>query len=359
MQSTCNAQLVDTGSPAGVIPRISDARTAENSKKCTSMEDEPHQIIQGPFTGAFQGCTWNCRSMWSKRKSCTFSYALKLAETHDFCIFTETQETNTRRQLTLDSMPRDYVFFSSGISARKGGVGIIIKRDFLNNFIVHKWIVASCGRVACLTLDGPYGSLNIIAVYLDPASVQEQLGGIKCIQNQLKIYAHNIIAGDWNFADQLADRIAKNTASTTVKQDPRPAAAWQKLATEFNIREFEQPSYTCENSHGWSRIDRIYTDMHKADLMNSISHCRTIEHPRQLSDHCPVSFGFRKPQLAQRGYVPAWVAADPNFENAVTKVLSDLRKQFNDENPESGLKPVEELGLLKFAIRRAANGIRT
>jgi hypothetical protein len=72
-----------------------------------------------------------------------------------------------------------------------------------------------------------------------------------------------------------------------------------------------------------------------------------------------VSFGFRKPQFAQRGYVPAWVAAGPNSENAVTEVLADLRKQFNDENPESGLKPVEELGLLKIAMRRAANGIRT
>ena len=61
---------------------------------------------------------------------------MKFAKMHDFTIFTETRETKTQRQYTLilDSLSRDYVYFSSGISARKGGVSIIVKRSFLNNF---------------------------------------------------------------------------------------------------------------------------------------------------------------------------------------------------------------------------------
>ena len=190
--------LADGVSPAGGIPLIQDARPTVNLSNSMPTSSSTYQIIRGPFTGCFQGCTWNCRSMWSKRQSSTFSFALTLADAHDFCIYTETRETKTRRLMTLDAMPENLEFFSSGIGARKGGIGIMIKKAFLNQLTAHKWSVASCGRVASLTLDGPCGTLNIIVTYFDPASVEGQLSGINCVQTLLITEAHDVIAGDWN-----------------------------------------------------------------------------------------------------------------------------------------------------------------
>ena len=317
------------------------------------------QVIKGPYTAAVNGCVWNCRSMWSKRTSNTFNFVLKLAQMHDFCIFTETRETKTRRQYTLDSLSNEFVYFSSGISARKGGVAIIVKRSFLEGFQTHKWVVASCGRVAKLELDGKNGKLNIVAVYLDPASVQAQVQDICRIKSLLDSSAHNLVAGDWNFVEHSTDRIAKSTANVATSYEKRPAVEWQKVAQESGLQEFEQANYTCENSHGWSRIDRIYTDMHKADLINSLSYCTTLEHPRNLSDHNPVSFGYKKRAKKSGSYVPAWVASHTNFEAEVEMAMERLTHRFAQENQDAHLTPAEGLVLLKLAIREAATNIRS
>ena len=56
-------------------------------------------------------------------------------------------------------------------------------------------------RVERLTLDGPYGRLNLIAVHLDPASAQGQLDGIACIRNLLDTNPHNVVAGERDFVE--------------------------------------------------------------------------------------------------------------------------------------------------------------
>ena len=128
----------------------------------------PADIWESPFTGLFRGCTWNCRSLWSKRSRRTYEFVMKLAEAHDYVVLTETRETEARRQYTLDALPKDFIYFTSGIGARKGGISIIMKRSFLDQFSVCPWEVAEAGRVASLTLKGRSGTLNIIPVYLDP-----------------------------------------------------------------------------------------------------------------------------------------------------------------------------------------------
>ena len=349
------------GSPAGGIPRIRDASTKENSADCmpnNAHKDNTMHALKGPYTAASNGCTWNCRSMWSKRRSNTFNFAIKLAKMHDFCISTETRETKTRRQYTLDSLSNEFLYFGSGISARRGGVAIIVKRSFLENFHSHEWVVASRGRVASLCLDGKNGKLNIVAVYLDPASVQEQVQGISCIKSLLDSSAHNLVAGDWNFVERCTDRIAKSTANIATSYEQRPAVEWQKIVRESGLQEFEQADYTCENSHGWSKIDRIYTDMHKADLINSLSYCSTLEHPRNLSDHSPVAFGYKKRTKKPGSYIPAWVAAHTNFEAEVEMAMERLKRRFTQENHDTDLSPADGLILLKLAIREAAKNIR-
>ena len=282
---------------------------------------------------------------------------MKLAELHDLCILTETRETNARRQYTLDNLPAEYSYFSSGISARKGGIAVLVKRSFLDNFLSHSWEITSTGRVGCLHLTGKHGTLNIIAVYLDPASVHQQMRDIKSIRNLLDADAHNIVCGDWNFVEHPADRVCKNSASPAATQDRRVTDEWNRLAQESNLQEFLQPEFTCETSHGWSRIDRIYTNMHKADLLNSRSHCRTLEHPRNLSDHSPVSFGYQKIHKRQGSNIPSWIATHPDFEEEVNRTMETLTERFEMENSD---KPsaTEALALLKMSIRKAAGSIR-
>ena len=73
--------------------------------------DNNDTISAGPFTGAFRGCIWNCRSLWSKINGNTIREALKLAEIHDFLVLLETRETETRRKYIEAVLPADYCFF--------------------------------------------------------------------------------------------------------------------------------------------------------------------------------------------------------------------------------------------------------
>ena len=268
----------------------------------------------------------------ARRRLHTYNFALKLAETHDFVILTETRETENRRQYILQSLPEEFVYFSSGIGARKGGIAIIIKRCFLAKFSVCTWKVMEDGRVASLTLRGNTGTLNIIPVYLDPTSGDAQINGVNCISGCLAPNAHNLVAGDWNFVEHAADRITNASADTAKTHDPRSANAWRNVAQQMGFSEFEQTGFTCENSHGWSRIDRIYSDLHKASWLNVTSHCSTLEHPRHWSDHCPISFGARHNKKDKRDSVPSWVASHEQVESEVAVSLKYLWIQYIEDS---------------------------
>jgi hypothetical protein len=233
-----------------------------------------------------------------------------------------------------------------------------MKRSFLKNFSTQAWEVASDGRVARLTLKGCSGTLNIIPIYFDPVSADVQIKPVNFINQCLITHAHNLIGGDWNFVEHATDRIAKATATTAVTCDSRPAKIWGDIAQRWGFNEFEQDRYTCENSHGWSKIDRICTDLHKANLLNSVSHCSTMEHPRHLSDHCPVTFGVRSKRNTNADFIPNWVASHDNFEAEVQISLRFLKQQYIEDNSGKSPTPVDELCLLKSAIREASNAVR-
>ena len=98
--------------------------------------------------------------------------------------------------------------------------------------------------------------------------------------------------------------------------------------------------------------------MHKADLVNSVSYCSTLEHPRSLSDHSPVAFGFKKRAKTPGFYLPAWVATHINFEVEVAEAFEHLKQRFAEESYDAEPTPAEELTVLKMAIRKAAKNIR-
>ena len=120
---------------------------------------------------------------------------------------------------------------------------------------------------------------------------------------------------------------------------------------------FDQKEYTCENSHGWSRIDRIYSDLHAAHWLCNASYCTRLEHTRHLSDHSPVSFGIKSKPRKRRNLVPTWVAFDEDFENEVKNELEYLAdRKRADLNTD--LNALHQHDLLKDAIRNASKYIK-
>jgi endonuclease/exonuclease/phosphatase family metal-dependent hydrolase len=328
------------------------------NKRTSSLGAIPEDTISaGPFTGTFKGCLWNCRSLWSKRNGNTIREALKLAEIHDFLVLLETRETEARKKYFESVLPDNFCYYSTRISARKGGAAIIIKRAFLAKFTHTDWSVVISGRVAKLVLNGPEGKLCIIAAYLDPSSVDNQIDQIRHIGNATEDNTHNVVAGDFNFVECHADRIAKTSAALSSAEDRRQTKQWNQSVSQRGFHEFEQREYTCENSHGWSRIDRIYSDLHAAHWLCNSSFCTRLEHTRHLSDHSPISFGIKDKPRKLSNAVPTWVAFDGEFENEVEDELKYLTDRKRAEL-KADLDAQQHLDLLKAAIRNASKYIK-
>ena len=276
---------------------------------------------------------------------------------HDFVVLLETRETATRKRYTETALPDDYLMYSSGISARKGGIGIFVKRTFLDAFKNVDWTILVVGRLARLTLTGPNGKLCIYAVYLDPSSAENQVQAIHELERSLDPHAHNLIAGDFNFVEFHTDRLAKLTANTSLIEDRKQTEAWKRLAAQCTLQEFEQPHFTCEHSHGWSRIDRVYTDLHKANLLCHDTFCTLLTYPRHLSDHSPVSFGMKDKPRRSKDSIPSWVATDTSFEDEVRlqmDYLSECHRKTTGTEPSS----LQQLEMLKQGIQSAAKYTR-
>lgn len=103
------------------------------------------------------------------------------------------------------------------------------------------------------------------------------------------------VFGDFNFVTCASDRISKDAAESEMNNADRvKAAAWDDAMALKGLREFSQTRYTCESSFGWSRIDKMYTNIQVADILTTNAACCLLPHPRHMSDHSPVSFSMTK-----------------------------------------------------------------
>ena len=244
------------------------------------------------------------------------------------------------------SLASEFEVFSSGINARRGGIAIILKKSFLAKFEKVAWKVECVGRVAQLRLEGNRGKVCILPVYLDPSSVEEQIKQIQAIETCIDDSALNIVAGDFNFVVQCGDRITISSGNVCAEGDKRQTYDWERMSKKRKLLEFEQSSYTCENSHGWSRIDRVYTSMHQADMLSRKTFCATVDHPRHLSDHSPVCFGVQRPARGGARQVPSWIATHPDFEEEVKSAMDFACRRYADEH-SNGPTAMARLNMLR------------
>ena len=99
-----------------------------------------------PFTGAFKGFTWNCRSLLAAGSTQKLEFVTKLMQHHDFCILTETRLTDQRMHFRDSKICSGFWIQSTYIDQYKGGVTIMIKKRFLDLFDLEcSWEVIEQG----------------------------------------------------------------------------------------------------------------------------------------------------------------------------------------------------------------------
>jgi hypothetical protein len=157
-----------------------------------------------PFTGDFQGFSWNAQALFAKKKHRhhpKVRHALRLAQQHDFRALQESHSTPGAAIAFQRQLPRRMKAFWSHGTARQAGIGLIIKSSFLDNFNPVRpqdWEIVEADREAVLRLRGPQGGLGIYAMYL--ASGEEQLearsSSIKKVGAALRPSAENTLGVD-------------------------------------------------------------------------------------------------------------------------------------------------------------------
>ena len=164
--------------------------------------------------------------------------ARSLLATHDFVALQGTHSTEGRSRM-LRLPHRCVPFYSHYDSTRTAGVCIWVKQPLLRQFnptTIDSWIEVAPGRAAILRLDGPKGSLDICVVYLHSGTARAQRQIIReAILRSLrpKETALTLMAGDWNFVCDTADRFQKRDVTWTGGPDvPEHDQFFQPQRTE-------------------------------------------------------------------------------------------------------------------------------
>ena len=92
-------------------------------------------------------------------------YIRRLLRSRDFLAISETH--GLEGEAAAWRGPQDCVGFYSAGTARRAGVGLLVKRSFMQHFdaAATQWLELLPGRAAVLRLRGPQGSLDLYSLY--------------------------------------------------------------------------------------------------------------------------------------------------------------------------------------------------
>ena len=140
--------------------------------------------VSFPFHGRYEGVGWNsqaflCRKIWKRqRKKALVS---RLLEKRDFFCLADTHGGRLEGDGFTPPEGTE-AWFSEG-TAQRGGVGVIVKKKFLERFSYIDWEEVVEGRAAVLHLDGKEGAMDIWATYFPTGSlancINEEQGEFK------------------------------------------------------------------------------------------------------------------------------------------------------------------------------------
>ena len=141
----------------------------------------------------------------------------------------------------------------------QAGVAIWARNEFLRKFSTISWEEWEPGRLGALRMEGPVGALLLINAYLDASSdTNPKLTSLRKLARRLpdSRRALSIAAGDWNFVMQAEDRFNTTTGDLSAYRNERLASFWKNTQLR-RLAELQQSNYTCKNSYGYSRLDRV------------------------------------------------------------------------------------------------------
>ena len=355
------APMLDETNSSCSYPRMGSNAVGEDARKFDQIRSarKDGATCRGPYVGPLTITLWNCRSLWAQGTTETIRFMMQLTRAHGITVLTETRESK-ERLLFLESMLPDWVqLYSSRINQQRGGVAIVVQSRFLQHFYGKpKWRVFITGRMARLEFSGSKGCLHVYAIYLSPEDPGERDKQLRRLADVIDPAVHNLITGDFNFVANDCDRINKSDGSChNNAADKRNAATFKEVAATCSLKEFAQDEFTCENSYGWSRIDRLYTNLHDADLCSMRFACNLLEHPRHLSDHKPVSLSISAGGHNTSRSIPTWVTKHPEFKGELIEEFVARCEHF--ERCGRGLPSIfDKFKLLKESVHRAAAFIR-
>ena len=274
-----------------------------------------------PIRRDFSICTWNAQALFAKdavRHSLKWGKLLRLLRDHDVVTITESHGTSDSLQLA--QAPAGAAAWWAPGTSRRGGVGVVVKESFLQQFPNRDWTVLHPGRAAALRLGGPLGSMDIFVSYFQTGTPDDFAGPVveHAEGSQMEVMdvvplvhqrgqlrrtiarstrpshdALTIITGDFNRVAEERDRISKATGAATGKRDRAEEAHWTDLLPGFT--EAHQPCMTHSCAQARSRLDRIYVNMEATDLLDRQVAIGVDDWNFQLSNHRAVFLARRAP----------------------------------------------------------------
>eukprot|EP00973_Karenia_brevis_P019279 2643783-Karenia_brevis.AAC.1 len=246
----------------------------------------------------------------------------------------------------------------SHMSRSQGGVGLFVRDAFLQRFATRSWEVIEDGRVAVLRLRGSAGGFDIWVCYLSATATEGRIESIERMSSNIacKSEVTSLVFGDFNFTEHKLDRFQKNAGQWSGHNNRGETLAWNRsMVLKHGFAEWEQDQMTCETGVVLSRIDRVYCNQHVAEQLDRQLVCTTLPPSMGLSAHRPLHFAKLQPQSRDAQILrplPASAIQHPDFERLVGEHY-DMQLR---GHPDA--KPLQRLGLLKLAFRRAAATIR-
>ena len=320
-----------------------------------------------PFRGGFRGATWNAQALFStdpERQEAKQRVLMGVASSHDFVMVQETHSTDGA--LHAWRQPAGYEYFYSHGSNTVAGIGILVDKQFLQQFTVP---VSRCleevipGRAGILRLSGAKGRVDLVVVYAPTGDAATARAELREQLSRAIVPAHHaltVIAGDWNYTSTEEDRYYVSPFTWTGGRQATEEVHFQQvLGQPFDLVEFDQTDYTNQSVLGRARLDRAYANFgHDAQLDHQIA-CVALPWPgRHISTHRPLSFRFIPPQQhtdAHHRPLPEDVVKSDEWRR---RVKLRHRELLHAEMQQDNLTGIRRLVLLKRAMRDVASSIQ-
>ena len=283
----------------------------------TALPPSPCIGTTGQYAGDFTVTVWNSQALFAAdpvRHHVKTCYVSKLMATSDILLISEAHGTDTGNA-SWRGPPRTTSWWSCGSTTGHAGVGIVLKNEFLANFLPNpRFDVIWPGRAACLRLRSNRGSLDIWVVYFPTGKEvgPHELHGVRPdLHDRLRTFpalrAHlrsrladqfasanevlSIVGGDFDYVTTEDERVSLGTATASGRKDCQEEAHFQQvLGRPFGLHDMYQPESTHASSSSRSRLDRIYVNYHVIDQLDRHIRCAPREWRPDLSAHRAVTF---------------------------------------------------------------------